>query len=312
MNLPARISVKNWTRTYPLDTESVSVGIPYAQVKVESRLRSGHAFRSEALDEASIDRNRLLATLTTVDRDRLKGRLRCIPLRSGQVLYEPTTLRRYVYFPLDCTLSLLTVSHDGHSVELATLGSEGFVGAPGIPGIWGLHTRVVAETAGSVIQAELRPILDAIENNILWQERLLQFVEALLVQSAQRLLCIRRHPLKLRLCRWLLLRLDWLGSSELHISHGFIAELLGVRRESITLALDELRAAGLIQVKRGHIRALNRQALESQVCECYRIIRQEYTRLAILPGLTDMQMTARNSSDRGEHGAPDASQANVR
>ncbi len=111
------------------------------------------------------------------------------------------------------------------------------------------------------------------------QHLLLRYTQALLTQVAQTAVCNRHHSVEQQLCRWLLLNLDRLPSNELSMTQGVIANMLGVRREGVTEAAGKLQARGLIRYSRGHIKVLDRTGLESQVCECYAVVKKEFDRL---------------------------------
>jgi len=115
------------------------------------------------------------------------------------------------------------------------------------------------------------------------QHLLLRFTQALITQMTQTAVCNRHHAVDQQLCRWLLLMLDRLASSEVTMTQELIANMLGVRREGVTEAAGKLQAEGLIEYRRGHIRVLNRRQLEARVCECYSVVRREYERLLAHP-----------------------------
>ena len=108
---------------------------------------------------------------------------------------------------------------------------------------------------------------------------LLRYTQALITQIAQSAVCYRHHSVYQQLCRWLLQSLDRLVSNELTITQELIANMLGVRREGVTEAACKLQKAGLIDYHRGHITVLDRQGLETQVCECYKVVKTEFDRL---------------------------------
>jgi CRP-like cAMP-binding protein len=111
------------------------------------------------------------------------------------------------------------------------------------------------------------------------QSLLLRYTQALITQISQTAVCNRLHPVDKRLCRWLLLSHDRINGNELLMTQEFISNMLGGRRESVTVAAAQLQDAGIIHYARGHIRILNRTALEAAACECYRIVRDEFDRL---------------------------------
>jgi CRP-like cAMP-binding protein len=116
------------------------------------------------------------------------------------------------------------------------------------------------------------------------QRLLLRYTQALMTQTAQTAVCNRHHTVEQQLCRWLLLTLDRLPDRELVMTQELVANMLGVRRESVTDAAGHLQAAGYIRYRRGHIGVIDRPGLESQVCECYGVVKKELERL-----LTDVQ-----------------------
>jgi CRP-like cAMP-binding protein len=111
------------------------------------------------------------------------------------------------------------------------------------------------------------------------QHLLLRFTQALITQMTQTAVCNRHHAVDQQLCRWLLLMLDRLSSSEVLMTQELIANMLGVRREGVTEAAGKLQEEGLIEYRRGHIRVLDRRQLEARVCECYAVVKKEYDRL---------------------------------
>ena len=108
---------------------------------------------------------------------------------------------------------------------------------------------------------------------------LLRYTQALITQMAQKAVCNRHHSLDQQLCRWLLLSLDRIQSNELAMTQDLIANMLGVRREGVTVAALSLQSAGLIRYARGHITVLNRDGIEKRACECYAVVKKEYDRL---------------------------------
>ena len=126
--------------------------------------------------------------------------------------------------------------------------------------------------SGNALNAELA-------RSSLLQATLLRYTEALIAQIAQTVVCNRLHALEQRLCRWILLSLDRLSADELTVTHEELADLLGVRRASVTLAIGALQQAGLVDHHRGLIRVLDRAGLEARVCECYAVVKSEYVRL---------------------------------
>lgn len=111
------------------------------------------------------------------------------------------------------------------------------------------------------------------------QLALLRYTQALITQISQTAVCNRLHAIEQRLCRWLLLTRDRVPTDQVQMTQEFLAHMLGVRREGVTVAAQHLQAAGLIRYTRGHITILDRPGLEATTCECYQVVRDEFTRL---------------------------------
>ncbi|WOB10713.1 Crp/Fnr family transcriptional regulator [Piscinibacter gummiphilus] len=223
--------------------------------------------------------NHLLAALPPAERERWLPELEPIDMPLGKVLYESGMRLSHVYFPTTAIASLLYVLEDGASAEIAVVGFEGVVGISLFMGGDSTTSRAVVQSAGrgyrlraSVMMLEFNragPVLHL----------LLRYTQALLTQMSQTAVCNRHHSLDQQLCRWLLLSLDRLRSSELVMTQELIANMLGVRREGVTEAAGRLQDAGLISYRRGHISVLDRPALEKRACECYAVVKREYDRL---------------------------------
>jgi CRP-like cAMP-binding protein len=210
---------------------------------------------------------------------RVGPHLERVDLKLGQVLYESGQDLTHVYFPTTAIVSLLYVLEDGASTEIAVVGREGLVGSALYLGGQHTSTRAVIQSAGlgyrlraSVIQEEFN-MAGAV------MHLLLRFIQALMTQMSQTAVCNRHHTVDQQLCRWLLLSLDRLPSDDLVMTQELIANMLGVRREGVTESAGKLQRLGLISYSRGHIKVLDRPALEKRVCECYPVVKQEYERL---------------------------------
>jgi CRP-like cAMP-binding protein len=137
----------------------------------------------------------------------------------------------------------------------------------------------VVQTAGYGYRLDRHVLMQAFDRGGALQRLLLRYTQALMTQMAQTAVCNRHHSLEQQLCRWLLLTLDRLPSSELTMTQELVAGMLGVRREGVTEAAGNLQRAGLISYRRGHISVLDRKGLETQTCECYAVVKKEMIRL---------------------------------
>lgn len=223
--------------------------------------------------------NRLLAALPEDEYARLLPHLEWFPLPLGESLGEPGILMRHVYFPATGIVSLLYVTEEGASTEIAVVGNEGMVGVPVFMGGDTTLSRAVVQSAGHAYRLQGRLLKDEFQRAGSMQLLLLHYTQALMTQMAQTAVCNRHHSLDQQLCRWLLLSLDRLSSNDLVMTQELIANMLGVRREGVNEAAGNLHKAGLIEYCRGHITVLDRAGLEARVCECYAVAKRETDRL---------------------------------
>ena len=223
--------------------------------------------------------NHLLDALPAIDYERIAARLELVSLKLGDVLYEPDIPLRYVYFPTTAIVSLLYVMEDGASAEIAIVGNEGILGIALFMGGETTPSRAVVQSAGQGYRMKAQLLKDEFGQFGPFLHLLLRYTQALITQMAQTAVCNRHHSVDQQLCRWLLLSLDRLASSELSMTQELIANMLGVRREGVTEAAGKLQLAGLIHYRRGKITVLDRPRLERRSCECYQVVKTEFDRL---------------------------------
>ena len=227
----------------------------------------------------SAKKNRLLARLPDAEWQRWVPHLDWVDLPQGRVLHESGRTLDHVYFPTTAIVSLLNVTQDGASTEIAVVGNEGVVGIALFMGGESTCSRAVVRSAGFGFRLKARPMRDEFERSGAVMRLLLRYTQALMTQMAQMAVCNRHHSIAQQLCRCLLIHLDRLGGDEIVMTHEAIASMLGVRREGVTETALKLQAAGLIRYARGHITVLDRSGLEQRACECYGVISNEYRRL---------------------------------
>jgi CRP-like cAMP-binding protein len=232
-----------------------------------------------ALVGPSPPQNHLLEALPAGDYERLAPHLELIPMKLGDVLYEPGVQLRYVYFPTTSIVSLLYVMEDGASAEIAIVGNEGILGISLFMGGETTPSRAVVQSAGYAFRLKAQLLKDEFQRFGPMLHLLLRYTQALITQMAQTAVCNRHHSVDQQLCRWLLLSLDRLASNELSMTQELIANMLGVRREGVTEAAGKLQDAGLISYRRGRITVLDRPGLEARSCECYQVVKTELDRL---------------------------------
>jgi CRP-like cAMP-binding protein len=227
----------------------------------------------------SPSQNRLLAALPADEYALILPNLELVPMPLGHVLHESGLRMSHVYFPTTAVVSLLYVMADGASAEIAVVGGEGIVGVSLFMGGERTTSRAVVQSAGYAYLLKRQLLNNEVDRAGPMQRLLQRYTQALLTQMAQTAVCNRNHSLDQQLCRWLLLRLDRLPANEPAMTPELIASMLGVRREGVAEAAGELQRAGLIQHRRGKITVVDRPGLEARVCECYRVIRNEFDRL---------------------------------
>jgi len=195
------------------------------------------------------------------------------------VLYESGDTLRYAYFPVDCIISLLYVMEDGASAEISVVGNEGILGTALFMGGESTPSRAIVQSAGHAYRLVAQKFKEEFMRHTEMLVLLLRYTQALITQMAQTAVCNRHHSIDQQLCRWMLLSLDRLPSNNLVMTQELIANMLGVRRESVTEAAGKLQKLGVISYQRGHITVLDRVKLEKLSCECYAVVKKETDRL---------------------------------
>lgn len=183
------------------------------------------------------------------------------------------------YFPLSGMVSLVISSEEGQTVEVGTVGNEGMLGTPLVLGAWLSPVDAVIQVAGELLKLRRADLEAELLMSAALRTAAQRFAQVLTNQVAQSVLCNRVHSIEERLCRWFLMTHDRAGSDEIQVTHNFVAQMLGVRRPSVTVAVGMLQKAGLITYARGRLVVLDRPGLEAGACECYEIVRQETERL---------------------------------
>lgn len=230
-------------------------------------------------DLLSTNQNFLLAALSGLDLERITPYLEQLTLRLGDVLYEAGDLQHYVYFPVSAIVSMHHELENGGSAEVANVGREGVLGFALFMGGQSTPSRAVVLAGGVVFRIRGEHLMQEFDRGTGLMKLLLRYSQALLTQVSQTAVCNRHHALDQQLSKWLLFTLDRLSNNELTMTQELIASMLGVRREGITEAAGKLQDQGYIRYRRGHITVLNRQGLEKNACECYQLVRAEFSRL---------------------------------
>lgn len=223
--------------------------------------------------------NQLLAALTPQEFARLSEHLALVPLPLGEVLYESGGQLQHAYFPTTAIVSLHYIAESGASTEIAGVGNEGVVGISLFMGGDTTPSSAAVQTAGHAYRLPRHLFKEEFDRAGPISNLLLRYTQALLTQMTQTAVCNRHHTVDQQLCRWLLTTLDRVPSGQLVMTQELVANTLGVRREGITAAAGKLQHAGLIRYRRGHIAVLQRAGLEARSCECYAVVKNEYSRL---------------------------------
>ena len=223
--------------------------------------------------------NRLLGALPHDEYQRLLPTLQPVSFGLGEVVYEFGGHLDYVYFPTTSIVSLLYTMENGSSAEMGLTGNDGVVGIALFMGGGTMPNRAVVQSAGEAIRMRAKTLQEEFALGGRFQFLLLRYTQALITQISQTAVCNRLHSVEQQLCRWLLLSHDRVKADELIMTQELIADMLGVRREGVTVAAGRLQDLGAISYVRGHIRILDRPKLEETVCECYRVVKDEFDRL---------------------------------
>ena len=220
--------------------------------------------------------NYLLAAVQAEELERLKPHLELVQMRLGSVLYESGDRLQHVWFPTTAIVSLQYIMEDGASTEIAGVGNEGILGISLFMGGAATPSRAIVQTGGCGYRIKAGLVLQEFNRSESLQHLLLLYIQALITQMSLTAACNRHHSIEQQLCRWLLLTIDRLTSNELIMTQELIASMLGVRREGITEAAGNLKDAGFINYRRGHITVLDRSGLETLSCECYQVVKKEF------------------------------------
>jgi len=224
-------------------------------------------------------RNRILSLLPGTELEALLERCEMVTIKSKDVVFRRNEEIRHIYFPEDCVISLVTELEDGDSVEAMTVGADGFVGMAVFHGVPSSRLKAIVQITGEARRIgtdDFRRLVRDSENLDRLLHRYSQFVFETVSQSAA---CNRLHVIEQRCARWLLMSQDRVGRNHFDLTQEFLAEMLGVRRPGVTVAMGVLQKAGLITHGRGNITVIDRPGRERASCECYQTIRSRQAEL---------------------------------
>ena len=224
-------------------------------------------------------KNILLSLLSTPDLKRLEPYLKPTQFEQHHVLFEADEQIRHVYFPTGGVVSLVVTLSTGETVEVAMVGLDGVVGASAALDGKVALSRGIVQLGGEIVVCDI----EALKSTALQSPKLLALLirheQAVFAQAQQSAACFATHQVTARLSRWLLRARDLSGSDTLLFTQEYLAQMLGVRRTSVTVVAHTLQAAGLIKYARGKIQILDTEGLQDSACECYATVKSQYGKL---------------------------------
>jgi CRP-like cAMP-binding protein len=217
--------------------------------------------------------NKLLAALPKKDFEELRRHLEEVPLVFGEVLYRPNTPIADVYFPNSGIISLLAGVNERSTLEVGFVGNDGMVGLGVFLGVNSSPNRAVVQGSGSAMKMKATTFRRNCQSNGTLPRLLNRYAHTVLMQVTQYAVCNQFHTVDARLARWLLMTSDRMGDNEFQLTQEFMSNMLGVRREGVSLAAGNLQKRKLISYSRGRLKVLDRLGLETTTCSCYAFIK---------------------------------------
>ncbi|NHA14655.1 Crp/Fnr family transcriptional regulator [Thioalkalivibrio sp. XN279] len=215
--------------------------------------------------------NTLVASLPRGERKQLLSLCEPFAMRAGDVLCDVDTPYRHAYFPTSGLVSLVSVLHDHKPMDMALIGQDGMLGATLVLGIDTVPMKAVVHAPGSALRIRAPNLRRRIQVSPVLRKIISRYLYTRLVELSLVGGCIRYHRIEQRLARALLLAADRMADGRFYLTHSDLADMLGVRRSSITIAAGDLQGRGLINYTRGNVRVLDRNGLEAMSCECYEV-----------------------------------------
>jgi CRP-like cAMP-binding protein len=223
--------------------------------------------------------NAILASLSASDTAALRPHLKATHLRQKTVLYEAGDTINSVYFPINAVVSLVVSLASGEITEAAMVGKDGVIGlASALDGKVAM-SRAIVQLSGDAMICDPAAFRGAALQSETLIAKIMRHEQALFAQAQQSTACMANHEVDARLCRWLLRARDLSGSDHLPFTQEFLAEMLGVRRTSVTTVARTLQEAGMVKYTRGKIEIIDVEGLREGACECYETVREHYRQL---------------------------------
>jgi CRP-like cAMP-binding protein len=223
--------------------------------------------------------NLLIEILPHAERQALASYLETVKLKPHQILFDIRDIVTHVYFPTDCVSSLVVPLSTGEVVESAMVGRDGIIGTFAALDRRTSLNRAIVQIAGHALRCAVEPFNAFVHNYSAIRSLVAAHEQALFAQAQQAAACNATHVIESRLARWLLRAADLHGANELPLTQEYIAQMLGVRRTSVTVVARTLQEAGMIHYRRGLIKLVDIPALQETACECYQTVKLNYEAL---------------------------------
>ena len=264
------------TASPPERTELVPHYVRWRTVK---RTHNVHSWRGMQKRSLGPVQNHLIERLPLAERTRLLSICEAVELTLGAVLFEPSEKTRHVWFPIDGFISLISLIDGSPGVEVGMVGREGMLGAHLVLGVTTTPLRAIVQGAGKAWQVEATAFRAELAQGTALRRTLDSYLYVLMAQLAAAPACLRFHQIGPRLARWLLMSQDRAHADHFHVTHEFLAYMLGVRRVGVTSAAGALQRSGLIEYHRGALKVLDRRGLEAAACGCYEADQRSYAQI---------------------------------
>ena len=223
--------------------------------------------------------NRLLDQLPQEELNRIQSSCQVVTVRQTQEVYRQDGPLSHVYFPLTGLYAVIVRMQDGRAVEAGTVGNEGMIGVTALLDLDFSSMTVTTPVPGNCLRMPVEAFRSAVTSRGSLDRVLRRYTAVSLLSAHQTVACNAVHSAEERMCRWLLTNQDRVHTGQLTMTHEFLAQMLGVRRQTVTVIAGTLQAAGFITSRRGVVRILNREGLEASCCECYAITKSVYERI---------------------------------
>ena len=227
--------------------------------------------------------NKILDRLPAADRRRIDGQLEKVSPPLWDVVSEPGREPEWVHFPISCVLSSMVILENGSTVEASTVGNEGMDGLYLLADPQANPYRINVQVPGEMFRMRADAFNRARAESDSLSQLLLRYALVLIQRGAQNGACIQHHTIEERMCRWLLETAHRKGADQFGLTQEFLADMLGVSRQSVNLTARVLQTAGLIEYRRGELKIVDRAGLEEASCECFRVTTEMYERMMNLP-----------------------------